>query len=77
MSIAFSIYNSTATAIVIDDIPVSKTVPAYGSIALDAATTLADVRGSMLIRHYDLSGQISVNLNGRTIKLSKLGLSVG
>ena len=77
MALSFSLYNSTATAIVIDDIPISATVPAHGNVNLDPATVLSDVANSLLLRQYDLSGQVSVTLNGHGLKLSKLGLVVG
>lgn len=77
MALSLSLYNSTATAIVIDDVPVTATIPAHGNVTMDASTTLSDVQSSLLLRHYDLSGQVAVTLNGRGVRLSKLALLVG
>lgn len=77
MALSLSLYNSTATAIVIDDVPVTATIPAHGNVTMDASTTLADVQNSLLLRQYDLLGQVQVTLNKRSLKLSALSLLVG
>jgi len=68
--------NSLSKSVIIDDVPTPVTIQPQRSATL-AGVAIADVRNSLLLRHYELLGLIEVLINGRAVKLSRLGLLVG
>jgi hypothetical protein len=72
MATTFSLHNSTASAIVIDDVTVTATVPAYGNVVVDAGNSVSDVLGSFKLRDFVLAGQLGLIVNGRQVDYAKI-----
>lgn len=68
--------NSLSRSVIIDDVPTPVTIAPQQSGTL-VGVALADVRNSLLLRHYEILGLVEVLINGQSVKLSRLGLLVG
>lgn len=77
MSFAAYVFNPSPTKIInLDDLPTPVSVAPQTGAALTGAT-LTDVQNSLLLRHFDLYGDLEVYINKKRVKLSELGLLVG
>lgn len=72
MPTVFSLRNSGAADITIDDLPVTAIVPAHGNVTVDPGNTVSDVTGSFLIRNFVLQGSLELIVNGRSVDYGKI-----